>query len=254
MPSPTPTPLLRVEYYEAAQEYLKSLPPEHFMEAKPQATQRAITLASFEVIHAQQPDIQYFNELLVQYPVRGERRPRQVVPDNMALRHEEPIEVEGSFDVPLQPARPLLMLEYVSKSSKRKDYDDNRQKYEKELKVPYYLLFVPESEEMILFRHNGRRYVTVVPDEQGRAAIPELELQAGLLDGWLRFWFRGDLVPLPADLVRQMDQLKQRLARAEERATQAEQALEAERQARLAAEEEIARLKAQLQQPPGTEA
>jgi len=45
MSSPTPLPLLRIRYYEAAQAYLKSLPLEHFMEATPQATQRKITLA-----------------------------------------------------------------------------------------------------------------------------------------------------------------------------------------------------------------
>jgi Uma2 family endonuclease len=238
MPSPTPVQLLRIEYYEAAQAYLKSLPPEHFMEATPQATQREVTLESLGVVRTRRPDVQYFNELLVQYPLKGARKLRQVVPDNMVVRHPEPIVAEGSYDVPLQPARPFWMLEYVSKSNRRKDYEDSRKKYEKELKVPYYLLFVPESEEMVLFRHNRRRYVTVLPDSNGRVAIPELELELGLLQRWVRFWFRGELVPLPADLLHQVDQL--------------EQALQVERQARRTLEEEVTRLKAQLQRPPGT--
>ena len=263
MPSPTPLPLLRLHYYEAAQAYLRSLPPEHFMEATPQATQRKITLESLDLVHARRPDVQVFNELLVQYPLPKHAKPGQVVPDNMVVLHEQALDVEGSYDVPLQPVRPFWMLEYVSKSSRRKDYEENRHKYEKELKVPYYLLFVPASEEMVLFRHNRRRYVTVVPNEQGRAAIAELDLELGLLGGWVRFWFRGELLPLPGDLLRQMDQLKRQLAQAEQRASRAEQRAtlaeqhvnlaqreaEAERQARLALEAEVARLKAQLTQP-----
>src|SRR5437588_8874487 len=62
-----PISLVRIEYAKAAEAYLRSLPPEHFMEATPQARQRKITLCSFDVINAGRPDIQLFNELLVQY-------------------------------------------------------------------------------------------------------------------------------------------------------------------------------------------
>jgi hypothetical protein len=61
--SAKPRSLLRIEYEEAAEAYLRSLPPEHFMEAIAQATQRKITLASFEVINVGRPDVQLFNEL-----------------------------------------------------------------------------------------------------------------------------------------------------------------------------------------------
>ena len=47
------------------------------------------------------------------------------------------------------------MLEYVSKSSRRKDYDDNFDKYERDLKVPYYLTFYPDDQELTLYRHTG---------------------------------------------------------------------------------------------------
>jgi hypothetical protein len=72
----------------------------------------------------------------VQYPVKGRDKPGQVEPDNMVVVHAQPLKVEGSFDVPLQPARPFWMLEYVSRTNKRKDYDDNKERYERELKVP----------------------------------------------------------------------------------------------------------------------
>jgi Uma2 family endonuclease len=209
MQTERPRVFTEILYHEAAQEYLRSLPLEHFMEATPQAHQREITLASLSLVHAQRPEVQYFNELLVQYPVKGRKKPKQVVPDNMVVIHPEPIRAEGSFDLPLQPAQPFWMLEYVSRSSKRKDYDDNMQRYEHELRVPYYLLFQPDVQELTLYRHNDTRYVSVKPNEAGRFALQELELEAALLDGWVRFWFRGELLPLPADLLRQVGEFRQ---------------------------------------------
>lgn len=227
MPTEMPRVFVEIAYEKAAREYLRRLPQEHFMEATPQATQREITLESLALVKAQRPEVQVFNELLVQYPLPRRKRPGQVVPDNMVVVHSEPIEVEGSYNLPLQPARPFCMLEYVSKTSERKDYTDSMNKYEHDLKVPYYLMFVPESQEMTLYHHNGEKYVSVKPNESGRCEMPELELEVGLHGGWMRYWFRGELLPLPAEL-------------------QAE--LQKEREARLAAEAEVARLRAELEQ------
>jgi hypothetical protein len=68
-----PRALISVAYEKAAQEYLRSLPLEHFIEATSQATQRKITLESLDLVHARRPEIQVFNELLVQSP-EGLRR------------------------------------------------------------------------------------------------------------------------------------------------------------------------------------
>jgi Uma2 family endonuclease len=255
MPTEIPRVQLEVSYYHAAQDYLRSLPPEHFMEAIPQATQRTITLESLDLVAARRPDFHLFNELLVQYPRRGQLKPGQVVPDNMVVLHEGAINAEGSYDTPLQPAAPFLMLEYVSKSNKRKDYEDNMRKYERELKVPYYLLFYPDTQDLTLFRHNKRKYISVKPNRNGRFAIPELELEMALLDGWVRYWYRGELLPLPADLQRDLDKARRELA-AERQARQAEQVArvaaeqhgEGERQARLAAEQEVERLRTEMEQ------
>jgi Uma2 family endonuclease len=215
MPTELPRVLLEVRYYKEAQDYLRKLPPEHFMEATPQATQRKITLESLDLVQSRRPDVQVFNELLVQYPLPRRKRPGQVVPDNMVVVHSKPIKADGSYDVPLQPVGPFWVLEYVSKGNRRKDYDENMRKYEHELKVPYYLLFVPDQQELTLYRHTGERYVSVPPDEQGRCALPELELSMGIRDGWVRFWFQGELLPLPAELQRALDETRQRLALAE---------------------------------------
>jgi Uma2 family endonuclease len=238
-----------------AERYLKSLPLEHFMEATAQATQRQITVESFALIRALRPDVQVFNELLVQYPRDGEDpdKPARVVPDNMVVVHTERIDAAGSFMTPLQPVGPFLVLEYVSKATARKDYDDNYRRYEQELKVPYYLLFYPDNEELSVFRLTNGRYISVKPNAAGRLAIPELELEVALLDGWARFWFRGELLPLPGDLLLSLRETKSQLAAAEQKLTTTEQKLattenrfaEAER-ARLAAEAELIKLREEL--------
>lgn len=215
MATPLPISLLRIAYHEAAQAYLRSLPLEHFMAATAQALQRKITLESLDLVTAACPHVQVFNELLVQYRRRHAREIRQVVPDNMVVIHSKKIEAEGSFDVELQPVGPFWMLEYVSKNSKRKDYEENFQKYEQELKVPYSLVFYPEVQELTLYHRRRSRYVSVKPDKDGRLVIPELELGVALLDGWARYWFRGELLPLPAELQRQRDDLARRLETAE---------------------------------------
>jgi Uma2 family endonuclease len=227
LPPDTDLKRLKLLYEWAEQRYLKSLPLEHFMESTPQATQRKITLESFDVIHAMRKDVQCFNELLVQYPIPGQDpdSPGQVVPDNMVVIHSKPIGAEGSYMTPHQPVGPFLVLEYVSKSSVRKDEDVSYAKYEKELKVPYYLLFYPDADEFTLFRLGEKGYSAVHPNANGRCSVPELELEIGLLGKWMRYWFRGDLVPLPGDLLKERD---------------------AERTARLAAEAELAKLREEL--------
>jgi Uma2 family endonuclease len=226
MSTTKPRSLLRLEYEQAAADYCASLPAEHFMESTLQNRQRKITDASMDLVHLHRPDVQPFGELLIQYPPRRGGRLRQVVPDNMVVVWNEPIKAIGSYDMPFQPTGPLWVLEYLSRSNKRKDYEDSFRKYERELKVPYYLLFYPDDQELTLYHHNGKRFVTVKPDEQGRHAIPELELQLALFDGWVRYWFRGKLLPLPADLQRELDETRRQLA---------------------AAEEELARLRAQVE-------
>ncbi len=171
----------------------------------------------------------------------------------MIVVYPEPIEAETSYDIPLQPVGPFMVLEYVSKNTKRKDYEDNMYKYEHEMKVPYFLLFYPEVQEVSLFHHDGKRYQSVKPNEQGRLAIARLEMEAALLDSWVRFWFRGQLLPLPAELQQELTEArvelqktKQRARRAEKRASKAEQQAEAERLARLAIEKQLAALQARV--------
>ena len=217
--SPSTIPMTDGQRYaQAASEYCASLPLEHFMESTGQSTQRKITLESFDLICAVRPDVHIFSELLVQYgPVTAILR---VVPDNMVLIHDGEIEAHGSYDISLQPARPFFVLEYVSPSNARKDYVDNMRRYERDLHVPYYLTFEPEIQLLKLFhleagkKGKGERYVCVNPNAAGRFEVPELELEFAILDDWVRFWFRGKLQPLPAELMSQLQAVEVELANA----------------------------------------
>ena len=243
MASARPRALIAVAYEEAAQAYLRSLPLEHFMEATAQATQRKITLESLDLLHARRPDVQVFNELLVQYPLPRQRRPGQVVPDNMVVLCDPPITATTSFNLPLEPAGPFWVLEYVSKSNKRKDYDDNFDKYEQQLKVPYYLIFYPDTQDLSLYHHSGKKYVAVRVNKHGRYPVAKLEVEVALLHGWVRFWYEGELLPLPAELQRELDEAKRETAELRRR-------LEEEREARLAAERGLAEFRARLERAP----
>jgi Uma2 family endonuclease len=111
------------------------------MEATAQGHQRKITLESLDLVKARRPDVHVSNGLLVQYPLRGEEGIGKMVPENMVVIWPEPIKASGSYDIPLQPVAPCWMLEYVSNYTTPKDYEGNMKKYERDLRVPYYLLF-----------------------------------------------------------------------------------------------------------------
>jgi Uma2 family endonuclease len=225
-----PKPRTEIDYEAAARAYLRSLPLEHFMEAIPQATQREITLESLALLKARRSDMHVFNELLVQYPRPGRRKLGQVVPDNMVVLSDQPIQAEGSFNVPRQPAGPFWVLEYVSKGNPRKDYEDSFDKYEQELQVPFYLVFYPDNQELTLYRHTGKKYVTVKPNKHERYAIPRLDVEVGLLHGWVRYWYQGELLPLPADLQRELDEARRRADEEKQRADEEKQRADEEKQ------------------------
>ena len=230
------------EHEQCAKEYMRSLPLEHYAEAIGQSHQRGITLKSLSVLKARRPDVQSFNELLVQYHHGRDSRLRQVVPDNMVLVWHEPIKANLSFNLPLQPVRPLWVLDYLSKYSHRKDYNDHFRKYERELKVPYYLRIDTDNQQFILYHHTGQKYVSVKPNAKGRLELPQLNLEIGLLDGEVRYWSQGELLLLPGELLREIekyrrlvDAAKQNADEAEQRADEAEQrADEAEQRADVA--------------------
>ena len=204
MREPSTFEMTPMYYADAAAEYLewiKKEHPEHFMESDAQATQRQITVNSIEHISVERSDIHVFSEMLVQWR-NDQHKLRRVVPDNMVVIAEKRPKASTNFAIELQKARPFFVLEYVSKSNSRKDYQQSYDKYEIELKVPYYLIFYPNEQELTLFKYNKRqgRYRSVHPDDNGHLAIRELDLSMALHENWVRYWWQGNLVPTRTDL------------------------------------------------------
>jgi hypothetical protein len=198
--------------------------------APARAAQRDITRWSLEVVRGARPDVQPFTGLLIQFTSDGDV-PNRIAPDSVVFVYDPTLEVGTSFDVPFQPVGPMLVADYREEKPSESGA--------RELGVPYYLLFYPDGDEMTLFRLSNGKYVTVTPGASGRCAIPELELEVALLDRWVRYWFRGELVPLPGELVKERDAERAARAAAETQAA-------TERAARQAAEAELAKLREEL--------
>jgi hypothetical protein len=118
----------------------------------------------------------------------------------MVVLTDAPVRANWSFDLPLEAAGPFWVFDYVCASNKRKDYEESQRIYERELNVPYSLVFHPDGQDLTLYLHYGGRYGKVKPNARGRYEIPELELELGLLEGWVRYWYRGELLLLPAEV------------------------------------------------------
>ncbi len=191
--------------------------------ATPRAAQRKITLASLELVAAHEPNFQVFEDLLVLYQEPATEAIEGVEPDNMVVLHPEAFGQLESFNVPLMPARPFWVMQYVTGSRKKKDHDEDFQKYERDLKVPYYLIFSPDKGNLTLYRldETSQLYDTVLPDEHGRSAVREVGIEVGLVDGWARFWFEGRLLLLPAELDRELSKARSELDRERRRADDA---------------------------------
>jgi hypothetical protein len=158
----------------------------------------------------------------------------------MVVIHDGAIELAGqSYNLPLAPAPPFWTLEYVSKNNKRKDYVDNMRRYERDLKVPYYLLFEPLKQKLAIYHHDGEHFSPLTPNAHGRLEIPELNLEVAIHDRWVRFWYKAKLLPLPADLQNDLDETRKERDQMKNERDEATQRAEN-------AERENARLREQL--------
>lgn len=100
-----------LEYDRLADEYYQTLPLEHFMESMGHAEQRRIAWESLSLLHARRPEVQVFNETLIQYRV-------------MVRVWTGPPTTKKSYNIELEPVGPLWVLEWFSSSSEGKDYGD----------------------------------------------------------------------------------------------------------------------------------
>src|SRR5262249_5031691 len=147
MSAPPAQPWTREDYERDAREYKASLTLEDIREATPQATQREITLVSFNELKSRFGNIGYFNELLVQK--RHEGKMERAVPDNMVVLGDPGGARRGSYAIELESCPVLWALEYVSRDDPEKDYARNFEKYEAVFRFPYYLLFDPDQQSLL---------------------------------------------------------------------------------------------------------
>jgi Uma2 family endonuclease len=239
----------REEFEQSALDYYASLTLEDFMESTDQHTQSKITDASLDLVTRRWPEFQCLGELLIQY--MHEDRIRKIVPDHLVLLSGVTIDKRRSLNLPYEDVRLIVVMEYVSDVNPKKDYRDSFVRYEQQLRVPYYLTFQPVEQDLRLHVHDGTAYVRAEPNDWGRLAIPELQLEAALLDGWTRFWFQGQLLPIPKEYDELMERQAMETRRQSERAVEAENRVEQEKQRADALAAELAQLRAQQQKPNG---
>lgn len=123
---------------------------------------------------------------------------------------------------------PDVIIELLSDSTRTVDMGEKKHLYEQAFRTEEYYLYDPFSYQLTGYHLHGARYEECVPNEQGRIFSPVTGLSLGVRGERLR-WFTedGNLVPTPDELVLQE---RQRANQAEQRATEAEQLLEAYRQ------------------------
>ena len=133
--------------------------------------------------------------------------------------------------------------------------------YERILQVPTYVIFDPYDAFLEVRQLQSGQYVLIPPNANGRFWIPEIQLflgswwgeRLGTTGHWLRWWDAAENLLLwsfeQAEQERQRaEQERQRAEQERQRAEQERQRAEQERLRAEAAEQELARLRAQLQQ------
>ncbi len=187
------------EFDRAEAEYLEWERQHDMSESEWCFIQRAITVHALSLLKLWHfPSVFVYNEMLLLYPM--DEGTGRVVPDNfITFNIQPPEDLNNSYRV-TPTKRPFWVLEYVSESSERKDYKESFSKYEEQLQVPYCTLFNPVSKALEMHRHNGVTYDELAKNNRGRYGLPELDLEVGLLEGWVRFWHRGELLPTTEEL------------------------------------------------------
>jgi Uma2 family endonuclease len=140
---------------------------------------------------------------------------------------------------------PNVIVEILSSSTASVDRNLKKQIYQDTFRTPDYFWFDPDTLELKGFHLMDGQYQELQPTPQGWLWSQQLQLYLGLWDGKLRFFTpEGELVLLPEeDLSQQAEQERQRAEQERQRAEQ-------ERQRAEAAEQELARLRALLQDSP----
>lgn len=175
--------------------------------------------------------------------------------------------LRASYVIEDEGRAPLIVVEALSKRTLKTDLGRGAvprrgaprkwDVYESVVKIPYYVALDDETEEALLFRHDGERYVAERSAE-GRMWMPEVGLAVGTWRGeyrgrealWVRFYDgQGALIPTDAEREAQERAAKEREREAREAALrQAERERKAKERERKAKERERAAKEVALRQ------
>jgi hypothetical protein len=195
------------DYLQAAREYHHSVSSIYFRKATTQAKQRDIISFALDQILHYRPDLEYIIEMLTQQLVEG--RLVQVMVTTAVVLGELPSRWRDTY----QPHEELPLfwaLDYIFPGDPDGRFVRNRYIFEHELRVPYYLTheMIGMSAVLHLYRHDGTAYQPVPPNKHGRYAVPELDIEVGLIDGWARLWFKGKLQQTLSDREKDWDRIQ----------------------------------------------
>ncbi len=167
---------------------------------------------------------------------------------------------------------PLIALEFVSgDGSEERDKTPRRGKfwvYEQAIQIPYYGIYEVEKSQVEMYHLVNGIYELMTPNKRGHYEIPEMKVEVGIWEGtyqdftlpWMRWWDKdGKLIPTNEEAKEQERQAKELANQRTEQERQAKelanQRVEQERQAKeLAnqraeqAQQELAQLRAKLQE------
>lgn len=142
-----------------------------------------------------------------------------------------------------------LVIEFSSRKTKKKDYEEKKQIYEKILQVPYYLIFDPEKLTLDLFELKESGYEMVQSNDRGYWPMEGLKLQVGFrLPDALMFFDDQNYPILSKAEQAQLEANRERAAKEAEQAAKEAALLEVEKERATneALMKELAALKAQL--------
>lgn len=148
---------------------------------------------------------------------------------------------------------PAVVFEFTSRSTRREDTHTKRPLYESALRVPEYFLFDPTGDylrpRLQGFRLGAEGRYVALEAADGRLHSEQLNLDLVPEGTTLRLFdpARGEFLPTMAELAQRAEAEARRAEVEAQRADVLAQRIQTETEARRAAEEEVARLRAELE-------
>lgn len=179
--------------------------------------------AALEAATADRPQIKVFSDHRIDFEVAG----LQPLGPDLAVLDGVPADwdpLRGTFPARSSGAKPLLVVEVVSPSTRDGDLDDKVLLYQR-AGVPVYVIADARTRDetsflaVVGYRLEGKRYVRAEPDAAGVLWVPEVGV--GFQPDGLRLYVLdrdGQRIPEPRELNRRVRELTASLEASEQRA------------------------------------